>query len=166
MSGWMGVGTVLARFLFPVWSILNSILSSSQSYNSEGQNPCEIAGSLQAPCLGYCASPIGFPPNEIDCSRDTKQPPTCLDRSVMVPTTLLPRKTTLWQRPVAATPSSIACTPLAPLVSSTLPTPRSRKHSLKCPLECLYQLSLDVVSKNSWKFWEQFCDNVSLTRVS
>ncbi|KAF9647069.1 hypothetical protein BDM02DRAFT_2823162 [Thelephora ganbajun] len=29
------------------------------SYNSEGQNPCEIAGSLQAPCLGFSVYELG-----------------------------------------------------------------------------------------------------------
>ncbi|KAF9782585.1 hypothetical protein BJ322DRAFT_1110468 [Thelephora terrestris] len=29
------------------------------SYNSQGLNPCEIAGSLQAPCLGYSAYVLG-----------------------------------------------------------------------------------------------------------
>ena len=56
MRAWMGVGTALAVFFVCV--ALNSVLSRSQSYNSLGQNPCEIAGSLQAPCLGYCTHPI------------------------------------------------------------------------------------------------------------
>lgn len=47
--------------LFRVQWIQNSSVSHSQSYNSQGLNPCQIAGSLQAPCLGYCALATPLP---------------------------------------------------------------------------------------------------------
>lgn len=62
MSGWEWVRSSLS-----ISMLRNSLLSRLQSYNSEGSNPCEIAGSLQAPCLGYCASVIS-PSNKIDHS--------------------------------------------------------------------------------------------------
>ena len=141
----------------------NPIPSRSQSYNSNGQNPCEIAGSLQAPCLGYCASPIrlsclqrnSFHPN-------VHQPSTNLDRLVTAPTTLPLRKTIPLQRIVAAIRSSIACTVLVLSVSLTVPQPQTREHfSQRQPSR---RTNLARFFPNSWQFWSQFCDSVYVTQ--
>jgi hypothetical protein len=97
---------------------LCSAFLRSQSYNSKGQNPCEIAGSLQAACLGFCTSSIPLRSSLSQRNRlfigIYKQPPTSSDRSVTVATTSPPRGTIPHNSSAGATLSSTACTLLVP----------------------------------------------------
>jgi hypothetical protein len=141
----------------------------SQSYNSKGQNPCEIAGSLQAPCLGYCTSSIPLPSSLSQRNRlligTYKQPPTSSGRSVTVPTTSPPRRTIPHRRSAGATLSSTACTLLAPSARGMIIYRSSRKPFVKKNPKKLVWLTTRL-SRNSWPYWSQFCDAVYVTQLA
>ena len=62
MCGGVGLGTILP-ISCAVWP-LSLALPRFQSYNSDGQNPCEIPGFLDSACTGHCASSIPLPPTK------------------------------------------------------------------------------------------------------
>ena len=65
MRGGVGLGTIL-----PIHCVLwtsSLTLPRFQSYNSDGQNPCEIAGFLDSACTGSGALSIPTP-EQITCS--------------------------------------------------------------------------------------------------
>ena len=89
VPGWEWVGHHRFRCLM----VLKPNLFAPQSYNSMGNNPCEITALLDEACLGYSGSSLAYPRQDWLLIDAHKQLPSYFIHSLLGQTILVHRKT-------------------------------------------------------------------------
>lgn len=129
-------------------------MSSTQASNSEKQNPCEIAGALEAPCEGFCAFKPAF------------QFPSNNSRSVAVYELGTLSQGTNYVAPQKNNNVTQGCQCNTVMYRYMITPDALPEQALTAESCSLYMActACQNVTIQSWTFWSQYCGQVFVTQ--